>query len=286
METHGILGGVSSFFQPRSEADSWFQIGRLSVTTTVFATLLVVAGTVVGAFAGLISTTHFAVPLVIQNGELWRLFTWPFVEMVSIWTIITFLIFWYFGTFLEQTLGKQRMAWFLVVVWAVTTLAHVVAGILLPAQTVLYGLRMFQLVILLLFIAEAPRRRFFFGIPAWVLGTVILALQLLSMVSFRDWGGLLGLLLTLLGVAVFARRLGLLSEYDWLPGSPTRKQPKQARARSRTTRPARGGTSKRHMSDEERMDELLGKISAGGLHSLTQKERAELEKLRQRRNRN
>lgn len=278
---------MSSFFQPRSEADSWFQMGSLSVTTTVFTTLLVALGTVVGAFVGLANTTAFTPALAIQEGQLWRLFTWPFVDTVSIWTIITFLIFWYFGSFLEQTLGKERMAWFLVMVWAVTTVAHVVAGILLPASTVLYGLRMFQLVILLLFIAEAPQRRFFFGIPAWVLGAVILGLQLLSMVSFRDWGGLLGLLLTLFGVAVFARRLGLLSQYDWLPGSPTQKRQKQQKRQKRphAARPARGAASKRHMSDEERMDELLGKISAGGLHSLTQKERAELEKLRQRRNR-
>ncbi len=276
---------MSSFFQPRSASDSWFQMGRVSVTTTVFATLLVVIGTVVGAFAGLVNATAFTPSLALQQGQLWRLFTWPFVDTVSIWTIITFLIFWYFGTFLEQTLGKERMAWFLVAVWAVTTLAHVVAGILLPASTVLYGLRMFQLMILLLFIAEAPQRRFFFGIPAWVLGAVILGLQLLSMVSFRDWGGLLGLLLTLLGVAVFARRIGLLSQYHWLPGNPAQKRPTQRRPQQRATRPARGATSKKHQSDEERMDELLAKISASGMGSLTSKERTELEKLRQRRNR-
>lgn len=285
MATRGILGGVSSFFQPRSASDSWFQLGRLSVTTTVFATLLVAVGTVVGAFAGLVNVTAFLPSLALQQGHLWRLFTWPFVDTVSIWTIITFLIFWYFGTFLEQTLGKERMAWFLVTVWAVTTAAHVVAGILLPASTALYGLRMFQLIILLLFIAESPHRRFFFGIPAWVLGAVILGLQLLSMVSFRDWGGLLGLLLTLFGVAVFARRLGLLSEYSWLPGNPSRERPRQRRPKARNTRPSGRTSTKRAPSDEERMDELLAKISAGGIGSLSSRERAELEKLRQRRNR-
>ncbi|NHB85826.1 hypothetical protein G7085_18075 [Tessaracoccus sp. HDW20] len=89
---------------------------------------------------------------------------------------------------------------------------------LLVSGTGLAGLRMVEFSLLLIWIAEWPTRRFFFNIPAWVFGLVILALQVLPMLAFREWGALLGLILSLALVAIAARRVGLLSQYQWLPG--------------------------------------------------------------------
>lgn len=280
---HVKLGGVSAFYTPSSSGDAWFRLGRMDVTTTVLVTLLGAVCTVLGAFIpGLLGMT-LLVPGLVLGGEVWRLVTWPFVDTIGIWSVLTLAIFWYFGTMVENRLGRRRMAAFLVALWAIITGAHVLAGLVLPGSTVALGLSMFQLVLLLLFIAEEPSRPFFFGIPAWVLGLVIVGLQVLSLISMRNWGALVALALTLALAAVVARQgFGFLSGASWMPSAPRVRRPAPApRVPTRRERVAQ----QRHADDEERIDELLGKISAGGLHSLSKKERAELEQLRQRRRR-
>lgn len=270
---------MSAFFQPRSDTDYWFKLGRLQVTTTVLVVLIGLAGTVAGVVVrGLIDTTHFNSDLVIA-GQLWRLVTWPLVDTLSIWTALTFVILWYFGNLLESTLGRDRMGSFFVGVFVIVTVSHLLAGIVIPGTTLLFGLGMAQLMVILLFIAEQPNRPFFFGIPAWVLGAVIVGLQILQLISFRSWASLIGLVLSLACVAVFARQMGLLSHATWIPGGSTKKRATKKRPPTRTR--ARDTAQ----TDEERIDTLLAKISAEGLHNLTKKERAELEKLRQRRHR-
>lgn len=139
----------------------------------------------------------------------------------------------------------------------------------------MYGLGLIQFLVLLLWIAEYPQRPFFFGIRAWVVGAVLLGLQVLLMAA----SGRLADLLTLLGALVFtalmARRFGLLSELNFLPRPKAPSAPRPARKERRA--------AERRASDAERIDQLLEKISNEGLHSLTAAERRELEKLRQRR---
>lgn len=270
---------MSAFFEPRSDTDYWFRLGRLQVTTTVFVVLMGLAGTIAGVVvSGLVLVTHFNSAAVI-SGELWRLITWPLVDQVSIWAVLTLVILWYFGNMLESTLGRNRMASFMIGVAVILTVTHLIAGILLPGNTQLVGLDMIQLIIILLFIAEQPKRPFFFGIPAWVLGAIIVGLQILGLIAMRSWASLFALLFTLGFVAVFARQQGLLSAATWIPGGD---RPRKRRAAA-AARPSRRATQA--VSDEARMDALLAKISAEGLHSLTKKERAELKKLGERRRR-
>ena len=240
-------------------------------------------GTIVSAFVPALLGTAALIPHALFQGQLWRAFTWPFVDGISIWTMITWLVLFYFGNFIEGDLGRNRMAKLYVGLWAIITVSHTLCGILLPGGTAVVGLSMIQLVIILLFIAESPNRRFFFGIPAWVLGAVIVGLQLLNLISLRLFGSLLALLLSLAGAAVLARTMGLLSNLDWIPGASS-PRPAPQRAPRPPSRREQAHQAKA-ANDEERMDQLLAKISAEGLHSLTKKERSELEALRQRRKR-
>src|SRR5699024_9049897 len=129
----------------------------------------------------------------------------------------------------------------------------------------------------LVWIADNPTRRFIFNIPAWALGAFLLGLQLLSMLAARAWAPMLSLLLALFLVAVAARRHGLLSSLNFIPGGGTPRR--TTRRRPTSAKPTSSRKQKRQVSDEERMDQLLDKIGAQGLHSLTKSERAELEKL-------
>lgn len=242
---------------------------------------MVLAGSVgilASVFApALVSTLAYA-PQLLITGQVWRAFTWPFVDGFSLFSVLNLVLLWLFGRELERTLGRNKMAWFFVGIWASLTLANTVAGFLLPPGAI-YGLGLVELVVLLIWISEYPTRQFFFGIPAWVFGLFILALQVLPAVAARSWNSLLSLLLSLALVAIAARSVGLLSAYSWIPGGPGQKRP----AKQRPPTKAQQRQSERRASDEERMDQLLDKINAAGLGALSKAERAELEKLRLRR---
>lgn len=272
---------MSGFFPTRdASGDAWFRLGRLEVTSVLAVVLLGAIGMLAGIFVrGLPEVLAYA-PELAFRGQVWRFVTWPLADQLGFWSVLNLVLLWYFGRELEAQIGRRRMAGLLGGIWLSLTVATTVIA-LLSQGAALAGLGFVEFCILLLWIAEYPTRRFIFNIPAWVLGAFFVGLQVLTFVGARAWGGLLSLLLSLALVALAAKRSGLLSAYRWIPGRPA------AERGPRAPRPsaAQQRESRRRESDEERMDALLGKISAEGLHSLTKAERAELEKLRQRRRR-
>lgn len=261
-----------------NSGEAWFRIGRLDVNTTLLLALLGAVGTIASTFAPTLAGALFLDPRAVLAGQVWRVFTWPFVDSLSLWTILSLVLLWYFGRDLEAQVGRRSMATLYVGMWASLTVISLVVH-LVSGSGQMYGLGLIQFIVLLLWIAEYPQRPFFFGIRAWVVGTVLLGLQLLLMLAGARWADLITLVGALLFTAVLARRAGLLSDLSFLPG---RKQapraPKVPRAEQRV--------AQRRASDAERIDELLEKIGTQGLHSLSPAERRELEKLRQRRQSN
>ena len=272
--------------------DAWFRLGKLDVTSTVLVVLIGALGVVASAFAPVLYQVGRFVPAEVLQGQVWRAVTWPFVDGISLWSILTLVLLWYFGRDLENQVGRRPMMSLYVALWAILTVVAFVVGLAMGGG-VLAGLDSIQFVVLLLWIAENPRRPFFFGIPAWVVGAVLVALQVLSYIAIRDLAGLASLVVTFFVAAVVARRFGLLSDLSWLPGrrgsAPRIRQGGGVRAPQaaapRTPRAARAEqkAAARQASDHERMDALLEKISEQGIHSLTPAERKELEALRERR---
>lgn len=271
---------MSSFFPHRDHSgDAWFRIGRLDVTTTNLVVGVGAISMLVCLFVrGLYETLTFT-PGALFSGQLWTPFTWPLANDFSLWGILSLFMLWYFGTDLENTIGRRGMMTLLLGAWGALTVTTLLLGPLVPG--VLAGMRMIQFAILLVWIAEYPQRRFLFNIPAWVFGVVILALQILPLLATGQIGSLLSLLLSLFLIAMVAKRVGLLSELTWLPGGRRASRPAPVARPSRTQE----RQQRRRASDEERLDDLLGKISAEGIHALSKSERAELEKLRERRRR-
>ncbi|MDO5737248.1 MAG: rhomboid family intramembrane serine protease [Propionibacteriaceae bacterium] len=272
---------MSSHFSARSRDDYWFSLGRFQITTTLLVVLLGAVGMLAWVFSGGRTVALAFIPEAVFGGQVWRLFTWPLAEYLDLWQVLMLVMLWYFGRDIETTIGRNQMAKLFLGIWVSLTVAALIIGVLLPGVG-LAGIRQVQFAILLLWIAEYPTRKFFFGIPAWVLGSVLLGIQILGMIGGRTWGALFVLLFGLLGVAIAARRVGLLSNATMVPGAINRNRPSRSSS-ARKSQPTR--QDRRHVSDEDRMDALLGKISAEGIHSLTKGERAELEKLRQRRRR-
>ena len=264
--------------------DAWFRLGRLEVTSTVLLVLAGAVGVVLSAFIPELPGATALAPTAVLAGEVWRVVTWPFFAPISLWSVLTLVLLWYFGRDLERQVGRSGMASLYVGLWAILTVVEFVVGLVLGGGGV-GGLDAIQFIVLLLWIGEYPRRPFFFGIPAWVVGAVLVAIQVLGNIAARSLAGLVSLLITAVAAVFLARAFGLLSELTWLPGGAggARPAPPTAARRAPTPSRAQQRAATRHASDTERMDALLEKISEQGIHSLSKAERKELDLLRERR---
>ena len=162
----------------------------------------------------------------------------------------------------------------------------------------------------LVFIAEYPFARFFFGIPAWALGAVFVGIEVLQLLGERNEKGIVFLFVSIATPALSAPGDGPGPEPA--RGSPRSRSPaavagagasvasarstQAAAARSspvRGRRPSRTGptrsttlpqppapTSSEH--DQAELDELLEKISANGMDGLSADEKRRLNDISKR----
>ena len=278
----------------RGSDDGWFRLGSVDVTTTVLVVVMAIASFVVWALeppGKPIQTALLLDPDSFLHGQVWRLVTWPiaYPNGMGLFDVIAVALFWYFGTEIEGLLGKKRMAWFLGLVTVGLGLLWVAVVEISFRFGLLFSLNQLELMVLLVFIAEYPRRRFFFNIPGWVIGVVIVAISVLGYLGNRDWLLLLNFVLGLALTAVIARSLGLMAELTWVPNLAIRRKPKKPKRSRRTRGRAPSSTGPWQppptppvSRDQAELDALLDKISATGMDSLTDQEREQLLVLRDR----
>ena len=113
----------------------------------------------------------------VLEGQVWRIVTWPLVNEPSIWAVVSLALLWYFGSEIERLLGRNRFAIFLLLV---TVIPGVVGTLIDLPQA---GIRPIEMAVFLLFVVEYPFVRFFFGIPAWAIGAVILGIEILQLLE-------------------------------------------------------------------------------------------------------
>lgn len=297
------LTSVSDRFMFRrgsGESDPWFRIGTLDVGTTMLLTLASVVGFVLYAVSPSIISALVLVPGDVLRGYVWTVLTWPLANAPDLWSALTIFFFWYFGTQLEQGLGKRKFLWLLgLTTLTMSVIAMLISLVFQSYGPVLGGLGALQLIVVLLFIAENPHIRFFFNIPGWLIGAVLVLLPVLQYVGNRAWLELLNLLLGLVAAAIIARAQGMLADYHFIPQvagrRPAQRRPTQRRTpkagrtmRRRGQHPA--GSGQRVVqgpwtsvgaagSPQAELDALLDKISASGMESLSTKEKNRLQEL-------
>jgi membrane associated rhomboid family serine protease len=289
----------------RGPNDPWFRIGTLDVTTTVLVILTCVVSMFVWAIEG---PDHDVLdklilwPERVLDGQIWRVATWPVPNAPDIWLVIMLAVFWYFGTEVERLLGRVRFAVFL---GCVTVIPGIVGALIDLPQ---WGIRPAELCVFLLFVAEYPFARFFFGIPAWVIGGVILAIEILQLLGDRDEKGIVFLFVVLVVGAVTARTMGLLGNYPWVPALPigaVGQNRRSKRTRSKPQPSRRGGTGdvvagpwtasrggptgalpqpppSPQAADQAELDAILDKISQYGMDGLSGAEKSRLNELSKR----
>ena len=287
-----------SWLSGSDQEKPWFRIRSYGVGTSDFVAgvslLMMVVYAVVGPHLNLLALT----PSNVLRGFVWQVVTWPLADQGVLATIWNAAVFWFTGRQLERELGKGRFGWMLLGITVAGSILAVLLGLGFQVNApALGGLGTLSLLVVLIFIAENPRMPFSFGIPAWVLGLVIVIIPLLQFVGARMWLYLLHFVLNLAAAAIIAKMAGLLSRYAFVPGSMitpkqrTLGQQRKPRRRSEPRPTSGGGTvvqgpwvgHEPPAREDEEMDALLDKIMAHGLDSLTGRERKRLEELRQQR---
>ena len=299
------MAGRFSFSVPerRNAGDPWFRIGSLDVGTTVLVILLCVASMILWAIGGNDRDSLWAnlvlIPEEVRSGQIWRVLTWPLANEPGIWEVITLAIFWYFGREIEGMLGRARFAVLLLLLTIIPGLAAVLLDI------TLFGLNPVELAVFLIFIAEYPFARFFFGIPAWAIGAVIVGIQVLQYLGNRQEELILLLAISIATAGLAARAFGLATSLPWIPkiplpgsggGGSRRSRTRRSRSRGEvvsgpwaappTRTPSRGTPlpqpPRAADGDQAELDELLDKISAQGMDGLTNEEKRRLNELSKR----
>ena len=292
----------------RGPSDPWFRIGTLDVNTAMLTVLLCVVSIFVWAFEGrehAVCNRLFLWPDRVLDGQVWRIVTWPLVNEPTIWIVISLALLWYFGSEIERLLGRNRFAIFLLLI---TVIPGMVGAVIDLPQA---GIRPVEMAVFLVFVVEYPYIRFFFGIPAWVIGAVILGIEILQLLGERNEKGILFLFVVLAVAALTARTMGLLANLPWVPALPIGGNPSGRRRRSKSSRgrrSSRGGdvvagpwaSSSRSgptgtaslpqppvsaidaAADQAELDALLDKISESGMDGLSSDEKRRLNELSKR----
>jgi membrane associated rhomboid family serine protease len=296
------MAGRFSFSVPgrRNAGDPWFRIGTLDVGTTILVILLCVASMFLWAINpdGLWRELQL-IPAEVRGGEVWRLVTWPIANEASLWVVITLAIFWYFGREVEGMVGRVRFAILLLLL----TVIPGIFGVLLDIG--IAGLEPVELAVFLIFIAEYPYVRFFFGIPAWAIGAVIVGITILQYMAARDEDAIILLFVSIATAALTARSMGLAQSLPWIPKIPWPGSGSGSRRRRPATRgggdvvtgpwttPPRSGPARgtplpqpppptASDRDQAELDMLLDKISANGMDGLSADEKRKLNELSKR----
>ena len=272
-----------SFPGRRGEDDPWFRVGTVDVNTSLLAALLAGISMFVWAASRSFATNLALIPDEVRSGQIWRLVTWPFYNEPDIWTVATIAMLWYFGRELERMVGRTQFA----VLFLLLAVVPGLVGTLL--DIVHFGIRPVEIAIFCLFAAEYPGVRFFFGVPAWVFAIVIVGIELLQLIGFREEERILLLFVSLATAALAGRRFGLLAEYAWIPklgggrrrtavGGPRPKPVRSTRGRDFDRVVTAGPWTGPSADDQTEMDHLLDKMNSVGLSDAERRRLSELGK--------
>jgi membrane associated rhomboid family serine protease len=276
------VAGRFAYSKPneRGPNDPWFRVGTLDIGSAALLGLMCAVSVFVYAIDKTILIKLALIPSEVTSGQVWRIVTWPLAngfDRQLLWVIVSIAVLWYFGGRLEEQVGRTRFAWFLTTIIVIPGLV----GTALDLDQA--GVHTVQLVVLLTFVAEFPNVRFFFGIPAWVLGAVYVVAEVLQLTGDRAGRHLLFFVVSLLVGALAARAVGMLEAFKWIPKIrvPHRhRAPRQSRRPVVVAGPWGGTTSVSH--DQSELDDLLDKISATGMDSLSRAEKQRLNELSKR----
>jgi membrane associated rhomboid family serine protease len=300
----------------RGPFDPWFRVGTNDVDTTTLVTALGVLSMVVYAINKTLLVHLALLPDDIRHGQVWRLITWPLINVPSLGTVLALFFFWYFGRELERVMGRNRFALFLALLAVVPALIGTVANWQIEIVNNGVGIDLIEISVFLCFVVRQPGARFFFGIQAWVFGAVIVGVRVLQLMGDNLWDALWLFVVTIALALLLLRSWGFADEATWIPRIPWPAAGRGLRSGGGNAHRGRGSgggrerrkrglgrkqrrTKKRNAPDlrvvvppppppnavphvPAEIDALLDKIAASGLESLSPAERQQLDQASKR----
>ena len=211
----------------------------------------------------------------LKAGQIWTLFTYPFVHDIrqeGLWFGLEMLMFFWFGREVESAIGRRSFGLLYGALAVIPALVLAGTGPLL-GTTVLAGSGTISFAVFLAFCALHPGAQFFFaGLTAKWVGWILLAIYSLASFAGRDWPGLLQLWLSSLFAVAWVRR----GSMEWPAISISKGRKKNPKAKSAAAKKSAA------VPVLEKVDAILDKISKEGIHSLTAAEKKQLEDARAR----
>lgn len=256
-------------------ATKWLLIANVVVF------LLDQAGAGEGSMGRLKEMFGFTIADGIYGGEVWRLLTFQFLHFGGFHLFSNMLAVFFFGAFVERELGTKRFCWYYLLCGAAGALFYTVLalggvvegwGLLCGASAGIFGI----LVALIIIAPDMRVMLLFPPIPMKMrtLGLIFLGIAVVAVLTNfnNNDGGEAGHLGGAMMGFLLMRFPGLLSFVDGKGRVKRRKgKPKvrqEAKIRPRTIVNLQG----------DEVDAILDKVSAEGFQSLTEKERAVLDK--------
>lgn len=255
-------------------------VGRVPVYATtvivaLYATCMVMVAVLLASGSDdFLSHLTFATEPVLRGFEVWRCFTFAFVNAPDPWFILSLVMVYIFGRDVEQHLGRKGFIRLYLALLLLGPSLLIVAS-LATGQNLHLLQSPANFAVFLAFAALYPEAQLIFQIPAKVFAWVFLAISVLQFLAGRQWPEMFVLLATAF-LAWYAIRHRAALNLDFMarlrPASHRMAQPRLRIVKDPEAEPV----------DPHRIiDPLLEKISRDGLASLTRRERDQLQRARE-----
>ena len=222
---------------------------------------------------GILEKLTFNTQDTLRHGEIWRCFTYAFVNPPDPWFIISLVMLYIFGRDVEQYLGRRGFVR-LYLGFLLLGPSLLLAASLVTGQPYALAQSWANFAIFLAFAALYPNAQLIFQIPAKVFAWVLLGISVLQLLAGRQWPEMLVLLATAF-LAYYAIRHGSALNLDFI----SRLRPVSRRGKAPRLRVVKNPDDE-PVDPHRIIDPLLEKISRDGLASLTRREREQLERAR------
>ena len=254
-------------------------IGRVPVYATTIIVALYVACMIGVAIAlasgaeGILEKLTFNTQDALRNAEIWRCFTYAFVNPPDPWFIISLVMLYIFGRDVEQYLGRKGFVR-LYLGFLILGPSLLLAASLATGQVYTLEKSWANFAVFLAFASLYPGAQLIFQITAKVFAWGLLGFSVLRLLAGRDWPEMFVLLATAF-LAYYAIRHGSALNLDFM----SRLRPVSHRTKSPSLRVVKNPEDE-PVDPHRIIDPLLEKISRDGISSLTRREREQLERAR------
>jgi membrane associated rhomboid family serine protease len=214
----------------------------------------------------------------VLDGQVWRVFTYGFVNPPSLWFVVDMFMLVIFGRELEKFFGRRTFLILYASLYFLTPVLFTVIGLARP-MTLMGESGAFALFIA--FATLYPNAVMLFNILAKWVAIVLVGIFTMMRLASNDWANLISLWATVgfaFGFVRFQQGLISLPKIRFPSRRPKLRVLADPVPNKKTTLVSSAAREDATMAE---VDALLDKIATSGISSLTPKERAKLEAARE-----